>query len=151
MKYAWLRVMYAVVAIGSRTFRSACGMNRIAPPFFCACTDGARMVAAAAAAAAPATKPRRLNAGMALLLVLRDRRLRRLEAGLAVRAVAERLGDRPATPAQREARPASARIDLRAIDVDELAVAFHQVRTVRTDGDLRRHRVRPPRVRCGQR
>src|SRR5215813_4004103 len=64
MRYAWLRVMYAVVAIGSSTFRSACGMNRIAPPFFCACTRGACSVLAAAAATAPAMNPRRLSPRM---------------------------------------------------------------------------------------
>src|SRR5882762_3599020 len=54
--------MYAVVQIGSRILRSACGTKRSVPPRFCACTNGARAVAATATD--PARKARRLSWGM---------------------------------------------------------------------------------------
>src|SRR4029453_7153216 len=52
--------MYAVVQIGSRILRSACGTKRSVPPFFCACTEGAA-AAVAASAAVPARNVRRLS------------------------------------------------------------------------------------------
>src|SRR5262245_27148434 len=52
--------MYAVVQIGSRILRSACGTKRSVPPFFCACTEAAAAVVAASAAV-PARNVRRLS------------------------------------------------------------------------------------------
>src|SRR5215472_15369096 len=52
--------MYAVVQIGSRILRSACGTKRRVPPRFWACTRGAPR-AVAAAVAVPARKARRLR------------------------------------------------------------------------------------------
>src|SRR6185295_6588050 len=48
-------------------------------------------------------------------------------------------------PAEREPRPSRARIDLVAVHVDHFDVALYQVRTVRTDADLDRHRHTPSR------
>src|SRR5215469_7001124 len=53
--------MYAVVQIGSRILRSACGTKRRVPPRFWACTRGAARAVAAAAVAVPARKARRLR------------------------------------------------------------------------------------------
>src|SRR5262249_19195145 len=78
-----------------------------------------------------------------LLLLLRDGRFGRLEADLAMRPVAKRLADRAAAAAQGDARPAGAGVDLGAVDIDELEIALHQVRAVRTNGDLGRHAARP--------
>ena len=86
------------------------------------------------------------NKGLKWSFTLRDGRLGRLEAGLAVRPVAERLRDRAAAAAQRDAWPAGARIDPGAVDVDQLVIALHQVGAVRTYRDLGRHRERPPRI-----
>src|SRR5262249_10150344 len=52
--------MYAVVQIGSRILRSACGTNLSVPPRFWACTYGAATVVAAIAAD-PARNVRRLS------------------------------------------------------------------------------------------
>src|SRR6266436_2578731 len=50
--YPWLRVMYAVVVIGSRMRRSACGMNLST---FCPCANAAGAASTAAMASAPIT------------------------------------------------------------------------------------------------
>src|SRR2546421_11586792 len=60
-------------------------------------------------------KPAAAEPRHGLLLLLRHGRLGRLEADLAVRAVAERLRDGAAAAAQRDARPTRARVDLRAL------------------------------------
>src|SRR5437762_1163741 len=61
-----------------------------------------------------------------------------LEPDLAVRAVAEGLLRRRAAPAERDARLAR-RVDLVAVDIGQLDLAFDQVRPVRPDGDFDRH------------
>src|SRR6266849_2549852 len=50
--YPWLRVMYAVVVIGSRMRRSACGMNLST---FCPCANAAGAASTAAMTSAPIT------------------------------------------------------------------------------------------------
>src|ERR1700682_3645504 len=53
--YPWLRVMYAVVVIGSRIRRSACGMN-LSTFWPCAQANGALSVTAMAMTMAPRTR-----------------------------------------------------------------------------------------------
>src|SRR5712664_3493390 len=50
--YPWLRVMYAVVVMGSRIRRSACGTNLST---FCPCANAGGVLSTAAMASAPIT------------------------------------------------------------------------------------------------
>src|SRR5207247_10287057 len=74
----------------------------------------------------------------ALLLLLLDSGFGRLESNLAVRAIAVRLRDRPAAAAERHARTIG-RVDLRAVDVEELDLALDDIRPIRSDRDLDGH------------
>src|SRR5262249_25865286 len=83
--------------------------------------------------------PRRQGNGLGFLLVLLgDRRFRRLEADLAVGAITERLADRGAAPAECDPRTAT-RVHLDARRVVNLHVPFDEVRPIRTSADLDGH------------
>src|SRR5580765_3992312 len=62
-------------------------------------------------------------------------------------AVTEGLGDRRAAPAQRESRPAPACINLIAVDIYQLDLAFHKIRAVGPDADLYGHETPPHKIR----
>src|SRR5260370_2490359 len=65
-----------------------------------------------------------------LLFLLGDRRFSGLKADLTVGADTERLGDRPTAAAQRELWPPPARVDLVAVNIYYLDLAFHQITAV---------------------
>ena len=83
------------------------------------------------------------------LLLLGDGRFRSLETNLAMGAVTEGLGDRRATPAQRESRPAPACLNLATVDVYQFDLAFHKIRAVGPDADLYGHETPPHKIGIG--